>query len=60
MGLVSTDPLDQRNQDAGARLHWVVADEATQGYYLTGGRVTKQSSDRGYHYTLIRECIQCK
>ena len=40
MGLVGTNPLDQQDQDAGARLHWVVADEATQGYFLTGGRVT--------------------
>ena len=40
MGLASTNPLDQQDQDAGARLQWVVADEATQGYYLTGGRVT--------------------
>ena len=40
MGLVSIDPLDQQDQDASARLHWVVSDEATQGYYLSGGRVT--------------------
>ena len=40
MGLASTNPLDQQDQDAGARLHWVVANEATQGYYLTGGRAT--------------------
>ena len=37
---MSTDPLNQPDPDAGARLHWVVADEATQGYFLTGGRVT--------------------
>ena len=51
MCVVSTDSLDQQDQNAGAEHYLVVWNQTSQGYNLTGGRVSQQS-DRGCDYTL--------